>query len=32
MNRINSWFLAGMLWVALPLSLQAAEDGHGGHE
>lgn len=32
MNRINSWFLAGMLWVVLPLSLQAAEDGHGGHE
>lgn len=29
MNRIGGWFLAGMLWVVLPLSLQAAEDEHG---
>ncbi len=32
MNRIGYWMLAGMLWVALPLTLQAEEDGHGGHD
>ena len=32
MNRIGIWFLAGVLWVAFPLSLQAAEEEHGDHD
>ena len=32
MNRIGSWFLAGLLGVALPLSLQAAEDKHADYD
>ena len=32
MNRIGTWFLAGMLWIAFPLSLQASEDEHADHD
>lgn len=32
MNRIGIWFLAGLLWVAFPLSLQAAEAEHGDQD
>jgi len=32
MNRIGYWILAGMLWGALPLTLQAEEDGHEGRD
>ena len=32
MNRIGIWFLAGVLWVAFPLSLQAVEDEHADHD
>lgn len=32
MNRMGIWFLAGLLGVALPLSLQASEDEHADHD
>ena len=32
MNRISIWFLAGLLGVAAPLSLQASEDEHADHD
>ena len=32
MNRIGIWFLAGVLWVAFPLPLQAVEDEHADHD
>ena len=32
MNRIGIWLLAGVLWVAFPLSLQAVEDKHADHD
>ena len=32
MNRIGIWFLAGVLWVAFPLSPQAVEDEHADHD
>ena len=32
MNRISIWFLAGLLGVAVPLSLQASEDEHADHD
>jgi RND family efflux transporter MFP subunit len=32
MNRISIWFFAGLLSVAVPLSLQASEDEHADHD
>ena len=32
MNRISIWFLAGLLGVTVPLSLQASEDEHADHD
>ena len=32
MNRIGIWFLASLLGVAFPLSLQASEDEHADHD
>lgn len=32
MNRIGIWFLAGLIGVAVPLSLQASEDEHADHD
>ena len=32
MNRLSLWFFAGLLSVAVPLSLQASEDEHADHD